>query len=420
VKRCRKNVQLVLCVVLGVLSLLSAANVGFCAELRKNQAAESWRWSWFDAQYALERSLSYDATPWFIDPFQRRELTPIPRPGWVEGFGLDENFKIPPHEIFTPNTLDLPTLAATTTLSGEYGALNNPDEAFVETVYRGGNLSNLAIAPYRKRIFVYTSAAWGDQDSQGSNPDLPGFKVSSWGGGVGQDWNIFGHGIIGYGFQGNETNLKPNLSGVYKASLNTFAGYFHLSVFDALWRVDATFGLARNWQKQRLLENGALNSFTTSQWLLDLEFGARFDKGYTRIEPIVNMRILNLNEPRRAERYLTSKKYESGFADASYRLKLGSRFSWEHETLLATLKPYLLVTWSHEFGKREIYTIGDNTPFPVATRFGRHRMARDRIDFGGGVAAAMRETLDLYFQYDVEFAKEYVDYLFTAGLNKKF
>ena len=47
-------------------------------------------------------------------------------------------------------------------------------------------------------------------------------------------------------------------------------------------------------------------------------------------------------------------------------------------------------------------------------------MARDRLDLGGGLEAAMRQTLDLYFQYDVEFADDYVAYLFFAGLNKKF
>ncbi|MDO5308465.1 MAG: autotransporter domain-containing protein, partial [Planctomycetia bacterium] len=106
--------------------------------------------------------------------------------------------------------------------------------------------------------------------------------------------------------------------------------------------------------------------------------------------------------------------------DASYRLKVGSRFSWETDMTLATVKPYLLATWSHEFGKREIYVLGDSSPCPIAYRYGAHRMARDKIDLGGGVAAALRDTLDLYAQYNVELAKEYAGYYVIAGFNKKF
>ena len=91
-----------------------------------------------------------------------------------------------------------------------------------------------------------------------------------------------------------------------------------------------------------------------------------------------------------------------------------------HATPLATLKPYLLASWAHEFGKREIYTAGESSPFPIAMRYGTHKMARDRLDLGGGIEAALRDTLDLYIQYDVVFAKEYSEYLIFTGFNKKF
>ncbi len=296
----------------------------------------------------------------------------------------------------------------------------DPEPYLDDYILRGANISSLAIAPYDKRVFGYMSGGWGNQDAQGSDADRSGFSVASWGGGLGEDWNVFGHGLIGFGAQGNETKIRPHSGGRYKATLSTVAGYGRLGIFDALWRVDALFGMARNREKQRLVDSSGTNRFSTTQWLVDLEFGARFDKGYTRIEPLVNFRVLNLVEPARAEKYLKTESRPSDFSDASYRLKLGSRFSWEHEAVLATLKPYLLAAWAHEFGNRQIYTIGDNSLVPVAFRYGRARMARDRIDLGGGVDAAMRGSLDLYLKYDVEFAKEYMDYLFMAGFNKKF
>lgn len=184
-------------------------------------------------------------------------------------------------------------------------------------------------------------------------------------------------------------------------------------------------GASKNWNEQtRTLDYGDFNvvknKFSSTQWNYEAEFGVRFDKGYTRIEPLVNFRVLTLQEPEGAEKMLTSVLRSSDFSDASYRLKLGSRFSWEYATRFSTLKPFLVASWAHEFGQRAIYTIGDNTPYPVAYRYGKHRMARDRLNLGGGVDAALRDSVDLFFQYDVEIAAEYADYLFFAGFNKKY
>ena len=128
-------------------------------------------------------------------------------------------------------------------------------------------MSTLAIAPYGRRFFAYGLGGWGDQSAQNAAADKPGFTVDSWGGGFGTDWNLFNHGIVGYGLHGGSTNVKPRSGGVYKTSLSTFAGYLHFSVFDALWRIDASLGWARNWQRQRLLSDRSYNIFTTSQWL---------------------------------------------------------------------------------------------------------------------------------------------------------
>lgn len=392
--------------VLGVLCLLLVDSVGKCAD-GDSFSRDQGRWRWLDASVELPPApaLNSSASPSpcsFPRPFDELLLN-----------GL-EAFDLTPRPVASYDDAPFPAFAAPVPIVSDESC------APLETIYRGGAVSTLAIAPYGRRFFAYGLGGWGDQSAQNAAADKPGFTVDSWGGGFGTDWNLFNHGIVGYGLHGGSTNVKPRSGGVYKTSLSTFAGYLHFSVFDALWRIDASLGWARNWQRQRLLSDRSYNIFTTSQWLFDVQFGARFDQGYTRIEPIVNMRVLNLNEPKKAEKYLTAKGFASDFSDASYRLKIGSRFSWEHEALLATLKPYLLATWAHEFGSRDVYTIGDSTPFPVAFRHGAHRMARDRLDLGGGLEAAMRQTLDLYFQYDVEFADDYVAYLFFAGLNKKF
>ena len=299
-------------------------------------------------------------------------------------------------------------------------ALNAPSTQTSQTapIIRGGYLSNLPIEPYRGRVFAYADASWGKQSEQNDDPFASGFDVASFGGGVGQDWRLSKNAIWGLGFQGRNIQLDP-AAGIYESEIDSLAGFLRLSLFGPLWRVDLSIGAAKNWNEQSLGVKD-VTKFSSSQWNYDAEFGVRFDKGYTRVEPLVNVRVLTLQEPREAERRLASNGRPNDYADASYRLKLGSRFSWEYATHLATLKPYLTATWAHEFGDRALYAAGENTPFPIAYRYARHKMARDRLDLGGGVDAALRDTVDVFFRYDVEFAKEYSNYLFYAGLHKKF
>lgn len=390
--RPKKNQPKTLWVLIGAAALFVA--LAPIAQLRAQQIANDGRWRWIDE--APEDSnaaplFAIDSPPIFL-PLE----TPI--------------------EDVVPSLDDLPTPSPSSFVP-------NPlleDDVATEYVYRALNMSSLKIAPYGKRVFGYLDGSIARQDALNSRNDQPGFNAKSWGGGLGGDWNVLDHGVIGYGVHGASTTVKPKNGGAYSESIDSLAGNLRLGVYGALWRFDALFGIGRNWVDQFEYATGARNKFTSSQWLLDFEFGARFDKGYTRIDPFVNFRVLTLNEPRGAEAFLRTKDYTTSFADSSFRAKLGSRVSWEHATPLATLKPYLLASWAHEFGKREIYTAGESSPFPIAMRYGAHKMARDRLDLGGGIEAALRDTLDLYIQYDVVFAKEYSEYLIFTGFNKKF
>lgn len=285
-------------------------------------------------------------------------------------------------------------------------------------IIRGGYVSNLPITPFRGRVFVYADGSWGKQAEQNADPLASGFAVATFGGGVGQDWRLSKNAIWGFGFQGRNVELDPDAA-IYESEIDSFAGFLRLSLFGPLWRLDLSIGAAQNRNEQNLGFDDA-NDYSSTQWNYEAEFGVRFDKGYTRVEPLVNLRVLTLQEPAEAERRFVALGRPGDYSDASYRLKLGSRFSWEYATHLATLKPYLTATWAHEFGDRALYTVGENTPFPVVYRYARHKMARDRLDLGGGVDAALRDTVDLFFRYDVEFAKEYSNYLFYAGFHKKF
>ena len=299
-------------------------------------------------------------------------------------------------------------------------ALNAPSTQNAQTapIIRGGYISNLPIAPFRGRVFAYADASWGKQSEQSHDPLASGFDVASFGGGVGQDWRLSKNAIWGFGLQGRNIQLDPAAS-IYESEIDSLAGFLRLSLFGPLWRLDLSIGAAQNWNEQSLSVSDVVK-YSSTQWNYEAEFGVRFDKGYTRIEPLIGLRVLTLQEPADAERRLVSNGRPNDYADASYRLKLGSRFSWEYATHLATLKPYLIATWAHEFGDRALYAVGENAPFPIAYRYARHKMARDRLDLGGGVDAALRDTVDVFLRYDVEFAKEYSNYLFYAGFHKKF
>ncbi len=294
------------------------------------------------------------------------------------------------------------------------------DSLDAQSIVRAANLSALPVAPYRGRVFSYGIASWGSQEAQNRTIDRGGFDVGSFGGALGQDWTLTDYFIWGYGVQGTQTNVDAKNSGSYDSRIDSVAGFLRMSVFDALWRVELLYGGARNTTKQTKIGSGAANKFDATEWFFESEFGARFDRGYTRIEPRANFRILSLVEPQKAERFVVSNERPEEFSEASYRMKIGSRFSWEYATAFGVVTPYISADWSHEFGSRYIYTIGDQAPIPVAYRQGAHKMARDKLDLCAGLDYALRDTFDVYIRYDVEIAKEYADYLFFAGFNKKF
>ena len=296
-------------------------------------------------------------------------------------------------------------------------ANDSPDE---RSIVRAANLSALPVAPYRGRVFGYGLASWGSQEAQNRDVDRGGFDVVSYGGGAGQDWTLTDYFIWGYGVQDSQTSIDAKNYGSYDATIDSLAGFLRMSVFDALWRVELLYGGARNTTRQTKLNSGTVGKFSSTEWFFESEFGARFDRGYTRIEPRVNLRILSLIEPDKAERFLANNERSKEFSDASYRTKIGSRFSWEYATAFGVATPYFSVDWSHEFGSRHIYTINDQAPIPVAYRHAAHKMERDKLDLGAGLDYALRDTFDVYIRYDLEVAKEYVDYLFFAGFNKKF
>ncbi len=336
---------------------------------------------------------------------------------WETPTSLASSFNFPHFPSLVPLVSNAPSSQTVQTDSIPQNA--QTIQAFpTSPIIRGGYISNLPIAPFRGRVFAYADGSWGKQAEQNADPFAAGFSVASFGGGVGQDWRLSKNAIWGLGFQGRNVQLEPDAS-IYESEIDSLAGFLRLSLFGPLWRLDFSIGAAKNWNEQNLGSRD-VTKYSSSQWNYEAEFGVRFDKGYTRVEPLVNVRVLTLQEPTEAERRFVLNGRPSDYADASYRLKLGSRFSWEYATHLATLKPYLTATWAHEFGDRALYTVGENTPFPIAYRYAKHKMARDRLDLGGGVDAALRDTVDVFFRYDVEFAKEYSNYLFYAGFHKKF
>ncbi len=320
--------------------------------------------------------------------------------------------------VFPATTAQSPYSPPNAPTSFDARSTQNVQTALTSPIIRGGYVSNLPIEPFRGRVVAYVDGSWGKQTEQNDDPFASGFDVASFGGGVGQDWRLSKNAIWGLGFQGRNIQLDPAAS-IYDSEIDSLAGFLRLGLFGPLWRLDLSIGAAKNWNEQRLQDEDDVK-YSSSQWNYESEFSIRFNKGYTRVEPLVNVRVLTLQEPPEAERRLVRNGRPNDYADASYRLKLGSRFSWEYATHLATIKPYLTATWAHEFGDRALYTVGENTPFPIIYRYARHKMARDRLDLGGGVDAALRDTVDVFFRYDVEFAKEYSNYLFYAGFHKKF
>ena len=76
--------------------------------------------------------------------------------------------------------------------------------------------------------------------------------------------------------------------------------------------------------------------------------------------------------------------------------------------------------WAHEFGDSDLLTTADESEFPVAWRYDGCELPRDRAILGVGVAAALRNMVDLWFHYDADFSSSYRSHAITAGANIKY
>ena len=296
-------------------------------------------------------------------------------------------------------------------------------------VLRGsmGNLSQLPITPFRGRTTANVFGEWANLDRNSGQPDQSplekGFKTGVWGGGIGRD-RLFGRNILcGVGINALTMDIKPNDSQL-DGKLTSLSGNAHVSLFGELWFVDFGLGFGRNHCENEYHHSSAVyrNKYSGTQWNYNADCGIRFRQGFTRIEPFLGLHASSLDEPSNANYFPISNSFYQADSNVfqSCRMLLGSRFSWEFQTKLATVSPMMYVTWLHELGDSALFTTSELMPFPVVYRFGNSSMPRDRLLLSAGITSALRDTVDLLFYYNSTFAKDFSGHTVFGGVNIKF
>ena len=289
----------------------------------------------------------------------------------------------------------------------------NDEETPLEPLIRA-NLSELAIDdPYRLRAVGTMYGEWGALDGD-RNAD--GFSTGVFGGSLGADRKLGKRVLAGLHAEAASINIDPN-NPRYDASVSSIAGLGRMSLFGDLWYWDLSLGIGQNRNHNELADASSLR-YTQNQWNYWTELGMKFRSGYTKIEPFLGFRAIYL-----------SGEDSSPFGDPgafstesgnSYRTMLGSRFSWDYSTYIARIKPSLWGMWVHEYGDGDLFTTSDRLDFPVAWRFADYRYPRNRVILGGGVAAALRNMVDLWLHYDANFPGHYSAHTLSAGVNIKY
>lgn len=296
-----------------------------------------------------------------------------------------------------------------------------PSPVFSEIVR--GNFGDLKIAPFQFRCVGTVFGEWGDfaHESQGAIGLNRGFKTGVWGGTLGAD-RLFGENLIlGIHAQAGRIDIDPE-DASYDGGITSVGGLFRMTIVGSLWYADFSLGAARNRNEASFPINGgrAAAKKNITQMNYQTELGLKAKSGFTKIEPFIGFRYINLSDGGIEMAPTDSPFLLSGSGPHSTRSLIGSRLLWEYATYIATVKPSIRGMWVHEYGDKSVFMTSDTLLFPIAGEFGNRTFPRDRAVLGVGVSAALRDMVDLYFDYSSAFASEAVTYSIMGGLNVKY
>ena len=299
-----------------------------------------------------------------------------------------------------------------------------------------GNFGSLDIAPFRFRVVGTGFGQWADRTWEdytlsdllaGADPieeslkknQKKGFKSCAWGETLGFDWLLTENTLVGFHAVNVNMNINPEEYG-YDGALTSVGGLVRFSHSETRWYWDVSLGGARSRNRAELYatDDAFLEKRDVTQMNYQTELGLKLSSGFTHIEPFVGARYITLSagglDP------FDPAAYDDTRTPDSARLLVGSRFSWEYATPVATIRPRLSGTWAHEFGDETVFTTDDTFLFPIAAEFGGESFPRDRAILGTGVSAQLRDMVDLFGDYSYVIAPDDVSYSVSGGFHVKY
>lgn len=301
------------------------------------------------------------------------------------------------------------------------GLPSNSVPVFSEVVR--GNFSTLDIAPFRFRVVGTGYGEWGDytKDPQPGSDQNRGFKTSVFGGALGGDWLITENCLAGLFAHAGRVGVDPE-DVDFDGGVNSIGGLARIGLFGTRWYWDASVGVAANQNKAEFMWNGyeCTAKKDLTQMNYQTELGLKLNSGFTKIEPFAGFRYITLSAGGLESFRSAAQKPKLDETPYSARSLLGSRFAWEYASCVATIRPSLQGIWVHEFGDTTVFTTDDTLLFPIAGEYNGQTFPRDRAVLGTGVSAALRDMVDLFFNYSCSYAPDAVSYSVSGGFHVKY
>ncbi len=313
---------------------------------------------------------------------------------------------------------------------GMFSAANEPVEETVlfssseenpsldSSILFRGNLTEFKIEdPYHLRANGRLFGEWSHLEGR-DYQFQDGFSSSAFGGSLGIDKKLGPSVIIGGRLGGTTIKIDPE-NPDYDALISNIFGVGNLGLSGDLWYWDFSLGVGRNKNRNEKKSEHYRTSFHQTQWNYGTELGTKIRSGYTKIEPYISFRYSALSDGEN-DPFLGEDPLFSSDSTQSYKSALGVRFAWDYATFIAHLKPTIWGAWSHEYGDKELFVTNDQGDFPLLWRHGDYTLARDHGQLGVGVAAALRNMVDLWLNYNADFANRYNSHSLFLGTNIKY
>lgn len=273
-----------------------------------------------------------------------------------------------------------------------------------DTIYRNSDIL-LDMDEIRKRVWYL---GYGSFVQAKPEETQRGYSSETFGLLVGVDRQVGRFGMVGFGLGGDWSSIERK-DKLFSSEISTAKALVHASLGSERWYAEFEGGYTGGQYKSshRAKAGSALqhSSQWRNAWRFGAEIGCHWEREFSKTEPFFTVQRTNLEN--------------SDGGDVTTIAAIGCRHNWRFAGPLVIARPGIFGGYLHQFGD-ELFTSGTWIPNATYYEVPDGKLYRDRFFLGMNLNMSMRKSMDVYFKYSTELARDYDAHTILCGMNWNF